>query len=211
MHAVIAWDNRTKKAHKYFGKQALFYCPTWHIYRASVRLRLIEKKIAQRSSLWGLGDPKSFLAPLNIALWQIAGGVVGKGIDGRSSREVRPRTEFNFNNHFASLGTKKFKRLYRLSRESFREVHRLIEDKLKRTKIKKESFCRTLKARVIQCITMRILANAIYLDVGWPYGVGDTTVYELFQETLKALEYSRPRIKFPITEKECLRESLKFR
>lgn len=59
-------------------------------------------------------------------------------------------------------------------------------------------------------ITLRILAGASYLDVGWPYGQRTSSVYNIFNQTLSALDQVLPKMKFPKTEEECSREAEKF-
>jgi hypothetical protein len=44
-----------------------------------------------------------------------------------------------------------------------------------------------VKTTEMLAVTIRILAGASYLDVGWPYGLADATVYVIFDETLAAI------------------------
>jgi hypothetical protein len=65
-----------------------------------------------------------------------------------------------------------------------------------------------VKTSVILAVTMRILAGASYLDVGWPYGLADATVYVNFDETLAALGEVLDNISFPNQRRnECERRT----
>jgi DDE superfamily endonuclease len=59
-------------------------------------------------------------------------------------------------------------------------------------------------------VTMRILARASYLDVAWPHGLADATVYVIFDETLAALGEVLDKISFPKSADECVRAADNF-
>jgi hypothetical protein len=59
-------------------------------------------------------------------------------------------------------------------------------------------------------VTMRILAGASYLDVGWPYGLADATVYVIFDETLAAISQVLDNRSFPKSVEECVRAADNF-
>jgi hypothetical protein len=52
-------------------------------------------------------------------------------------------------------------------------------------------------------ITMYFLAEDQLLDLGWPYGIADSTVYIEIDETLATMDTMLDNIKFPETEDDC--------
>ena len=78
----------------------------------------------------------------------------------------------------------------------------------KRTRVGANS---TKSAEVMLWITMRLLAGASYLDVGWGYRVARATTYALFYKTISALNKTLPPISFPQTEEQCCTSSEQFR
>jgi hypothetical protein len=52
-------------------------------------------------------------------------------------------------------------------------------------------------------ITMRFLAGGKVLDLGWPYGIADSTLYTIIDETLAAMDATLDNIKFLLTEVNC--------
>jgi hypothetical protein len=59
-------------------------------------------------------------------------------------------------------------------------------------------------------MTMRFLAGGKVLDFGWPYGVANSTIYTLIDETLAALDATPDNNKFPQTEDDCRSEAAAF-
>jgi hypothetical protein len=67
-----------------------------------------------------------------------------------------------------------------------------------------------VKTTVMLAGTMRILAGASYLDVGWPYGLADATVHVIFDETLAAIGRVLDNMSFPKSMDECVRATDNF-
>jgi hypothetical protein len=59
-------------------------------------------------------------------------------------------------------------------------------------------------------ITMRYLAGGHALDLWWPFGIVDSTSYQVIDETLEAANRRLKYIHFPETEKNCQREAAVF-
>jgi hypothetical protein len=57
---------------------------------------------------------------------------------------------------------------------------------------------------------MRFLAGGQPLDLGWPYGIADSTVYMVIDETLASMDVMLDNIKFPQTEYDCIHEAAAF-
>ena len=60
------------------------------------------------------------------------------------------------------------------------------------------------------CITLRLLAGASYLDVGWAYEVGKTSPNAIFRGTLHALNCVLPNLTFPTSEADCAHHARLF-
>jgi hypothetical protein len=67
-----------------------------------------------------------------------------------------------------------------------------------------------VKTAVMFAVTMRIIAGASSLDVGWPYGLADATVHVFFDETLAAHGEVLDNMFFPKSEEEGARAADKF-
>lgn len=90
-------------------------------------------------------------------------------------------------------------------------LHSLVDPLLESKVHKQAGFSNTVDSRTKLLITLRLLAGGKYLDLSWPYGDADSTVYSIFDETLTAIEMSlRGNISFPKTERDCRKEARKF-
>jgi hypothetical protein len=58
--------------------------------------------------------------------------------------------------------------------------------------------------------TIRLLAGGQQLDLGWPYGIADSTVYIVIDETLASMDATLDDIMFPQTEDDCRSETAAF-
>lgn len=142
-----------------------------------------------------------------IALPSVVLGVTIQGSmlssDGRRNRIFKPRKLFSFQDHVESLEPQFFRRLYRVSVAQFQNLCEYVTPYLRKHVTREAGTANTASIEVHLCITLRMLAGASYLDVGWPYGIGSATVYTIFQQTLQALNSSLPKMSFPTTEEEC--------
>jgi DDE superfamily endonuclease len=59
-------------------------------------------------------------------------------------------------------------------------------------------------------VTLRYLAGAKVLDLGWPYGLADSTAYALIDETLGTLNLRLDNITFSASADDCEREATAF-
>lgn len=132
-------------------------------------------------------------------------------IDGRLGRSILPRQLFDFTKDVSSIGLAKFRRRYRMGLDTFLALYALIRNRLDPEVEKQAGLGNTADGKTKLLITLRLLAGAKYLDVSWPYGVADSTVYSIFDETLTAIEMElRGNIQFPKTEADCRMEAQKF-
>jgi DDE superfamily endonuclease len=56
-------------------------------------------------------------------------------------------------------------------------------------------------------VTLRYLAGGRILDLGWLYGLGDSTVYAVIDETMDAIDAALQNITFPSTEDDAESEA----
>lgn len=82
------------------------------------------------------------------------------------------RDDLNLDEHIANIGFVHFTRLYRLSPLHFVRLCNRLRLHLSRTRSRQNCAKSTQNVETMLCITMRILAGASYLDIGWPYSVG---------------------------------------
>jgi DDE superfamily endonuclease len=59
-------------------------------------------------------------------------------------------------------------------------------------------------------VTMRYLAGGQALDLGWPFGIADSTTYQVIEETLEAIDRHLKNIPFLETEAHWQREAAAF-
>ena len=76
----------------------------------------------------------------------------------------------------------------------------LLKPKCARKQLRADYTIPSVSVEIMLEITMRILAGASYLDVGWTYRQSTSSVYNIFHETLSALEKVLSKTKFPKTE-----------
>ena len=114
------------------------------------------------------------------------------------------RLPLNWSGHEASFTEAKFKRLYRVSKKCFLTLSRLVKPLLYRPRSRTFAGLPVADHRVMLAITLRFLAGASYLDLGWPYGISDATVYKFVGDVLEALDSCLDTIKFPQSESKFL-------
>lgn len=100
--------------------------------------------------------------------------------------------------------------MYRLTKLQFRKLHVNLEPHFRFQVIRRAKYCRTFETKLMLYITIRILAGASYLDVGWPYELAECSLYKLFDETLQPMNTVLCNLKFPSKTQECLNEAIKF-
>jgi hypothetical protein len=122
----------------------------------------------------------------------------------------RSRQPLCFPKHMADLSETKFRRLYRLSKAQFLQLSDLLKPALSRAHSRPVGSNSALTTEVMLAISLRILAGACYLDVAWPYGVAEVTVYAILDETLRVIDRVLDNIHFPSSEAECLAEAKTF-
>lgn len=123
---------------------------------------------------------------------------------------VHPRKKFNMSKHMRQLTGQQFLRMYRMNVESFMKLKIVIEPLCTRQQRVQCTHAPAVSVDVMLCVSLRLLAGASYLDVSWPYGIGVSTVYEIFEQTIDALDQSLRNIQFPTTESACTNEAQKF-
>jgi hypothetical protein len=94
-------------------------------------------------------------------------------------RRFFQREPLDFDFHTESLTETYFKRLYRTSKEEFKSFLSLIESDPRRFRTRPLGNASSADLRVTLAVTQRYLAGARGLDIGWPHGLGDSTVYLL--------------------------------
>jgi hypothetical protein len=107
----------------------------------------------------------------------------------------------------ADLSETKFRRLYRLSKAQFLQLSDLLKPALNRAHSLPVRSNSALTTEAMLEITLRILAGACYLDVAWPYGVAEVTIYTILDETLRVIDRVLDSIHFPCSEAKCLAEA----
>jgi hypothetical protein len=128
---------------------------------------------------------------------------VSKRMTGRRGSPNWAGGHFDMDSHLIALQPGYFKRLYRLSKETFLKLVTLIYPRLVRKKSRGPGKASSMDPRVMLAITLRFLAGATCLNLAWPYCIALPTVYSVIDETLEVLDDSLQNIKFPYTEDEC--------
>jgi hypothetical protein len=102
------------------------------------------------------------------------------------------------------------KRLYRIDKSDFHRLVALLSTDLARTRQRRDNIASAIDPKVMVSVTLRFLAGAKVLPLGWPYGLAQSTVYAVIDETLASLDSRLDNIRFPTTEEECQREAACF-
>jgi DDE superfamily endonuclease len=116
----------------------------------------------------------------------------------------------DFDAHMSRFTEKRFSRLYRLSKSDFLAVVGEIFPSIARTHSRPVDSAESLNPQAILAVTRRYLAGGQALDLGWPFGIADSTTYQVIDEILEALNRHLKNIHFPETEAECEREAAAF-
>jgi DDE superfamily endonuclease len=122
---------------------------------------------------------------------------------GWEEERVLAITPLHFDQHVSRFSDAKFTRLYCLSKQDFSSLVAKLHPTLARTHTQPEGSSASVPVPIMVAITLRYLAGGQILDITWPYGVADSTAYQVVDETLAAINYHLDNIIFPVTEEEC--------
>jgi hypothetical protein len=112
---------------------------------------------------------------------------------------VNQRVPLDFDHHSSTMSDAKFRRLYRMSKQSFAVLAGIADLRLQR-RIFRSGIAATVDVKIMLAVALRLLAGASYFDVGWPYGISESTVYRIADETLQAIDEVLDNIQFPSCE-----------
>jgi DDE superfamily endonuclease len=124
-------------------------------------------------------------------------------LSGWEHERVLALTPLHFDQRMSRFSDAKFTRLYRLSKLDFSSLLAKLHPTLARTHTRPEGSSASVPVPIMVAITLRYLAGGQILDIGWSYGVADSTAYQVVDETLAAMNYNLGNIIFPATEEEC--------
>jgi hypothetical protein len=96
-----------------------------------------------------------------------------------------------------------FKRLYRLGKQDFTSLVRLVEPELLRAQTRPHGIAYSFSPDVMLAMTLRYLAGTKVLDLTWPYGLADSTFYTIIDKTVDTLNILLNNIKFAASAKDC--------
>ena len=111
--------------------------------------------------------------------------------------------KFDFEEHCNRLSEQYFTRLYRVTKDEFHTLCRLIETKCNPLIARQNIKYLSISTTTALCVTLRLLEGASYLDLAWTYGISPPSVYRAFHKIIIALDECLPKLKFPVTENEC--------
>jgi hypothetical protein len=157
-------------------------------------------------------------AQLAVILEQVAFGVIKAAIrlgqtshaQGFRKRYLVERQSLDFTFHMNTLTDSVFKRLYRLGKHDLMSLVRMVEPELSRTQTRPYGIASSVNPKVMLAVTLRYLAGAKIHDLSWPYGLADSTVYAIIDETLNSLNVLLSNIKFADSAEDCEREDAAF-
>lgn len=87
-----------------------------------------------------------------------------------------PRRSFSFHRYAEELGESYFRCLYRMSRTDLYYLQSKLQPQLERFQTRPQRKHPAVDVLTMLAITIRHLAGAQCLDLGWPYGIGTATV-----------------------------------
>jgi DDE superfamily endonuclease len=150
-----------------------------------------EKVKGVASSVTGAGGPR------HIAEWEEEDKMLAHG-------------RIDFDAHMSRFTEKRFSRLYRLSKSDFLAFVEEISHTISRTHSRPVGSAESVDPRVMLAVTMWYLGGGQALYLGWPFGIADSTTYQVIDETLEAINWLLKNIHFPETEGNCQREAAAF-
>jgi DDE superfamily endonuclease len=121
---------------------------------------------------------------------------------GWEEERVLPLTPLHFDQHMSRFSDAKFTRLYRLSKQDFSSLVAKLHPTLARSHTRPEGSSTFVPVPIMVAMTLRYLAGGQILDIAWPYGIADSTTYQVVDETLAAINYHLDNIIFRVTEEE---------
>jgi hypothetical protein len=126
---------------------------------------------------------------------------------GREPDCLLRREPLDFDKHVEHFTSYKFTRLYRLSKDDFANLVTLLSPRLRRAHSRPLGCAAAIDPRIMTAVTLRYLAGGKILDLGWPYGLGDSTVYAVIYDTIDAMDEALQNITFPSTAEDAQREA----
>jgi hypothetical protein len=157
----------------------------------SFAVRRVHGRVSRRARrLFGRSSAESVQLMLvleQVAHWvkTVAIRLEGVSIPRRLFRlRLIERGPIDFSQHMNELTDSLFRRLYRLEIQDFTFLIGLLDPDLRRTHSRPYGVASSASPSVMLAVTLRYLAGAKVLDLGWPYGLSDSTVYALIDETL---------------------------
>jgi hypothetical protein len=186
--------------------------PTVSISCGRVRSRM------SRGARGKFGRLSNKTAYLTVVLEQVVYEIIGAAIRLTAApttrsvkkRYVIEREPLDFPFHMNTLTDIFFKRLYRLGKQDFTSLVRLVEPKLRLSQTRPHGIASSVNPDVMLAMNLRYLAGAKVLDLGWPYGLADSTVYAIIDETLNTLNILLNNINFADSVEDCENEAAAF-
>jgi hypothetical protein len=123
---------------------------------------------------------------------------------------VVEREPLDFVHHLQLFGEQLFKRMYRICKSNFQILVSLLEPDLFRACVRRNCVASTVHPNVMVAGTIRFLAGAKVLDLGCPYGLAESTVYVVIDETFDAMNSRLDKIHFLPSVRDCEREVAAF-
>jgi hypothetical protein len=149
--------------------------------RHDLRLRTSVRQAIERQSGRGAADSMTHrvLVKTELIIFQVVARVVCSG-EKRQRGALVAREQLDFERHMLEMNANKFECLYRLRKEFFNVLVLRLRPILQRRHSRPALRSPAIDTNICLAITMRLVAGASYLDVGWPYGIADSTVYTIF-------------------------------
>ena len=116
----------------------------------------------------------------------------------------------DWNDHMDILQDNKFKRLYRMEEEHFRNLCHIVRPALERERTSPRGICSSLSTEEMLAVILRVLSGGKILYC-WPYGLADSIIYAMILAVLRAISAGLNNIKFSHTESECRYQAELFR
>jgi hypothetical protein len=120
------------------------------------------------------------------------------------------REPLKFDRHMMEMSGRKFQRHCPLSKVDFMTLSSLLRPLLERQQSRLRGCNPALKTTVMLAVTMRILAEASYLDVGSLLSGGRDSVCNFIDEILAAISQVLDSMCFPKSMEECVRAADNF-
>jgi hypothetical protein len=164
-------------------------------FRGSVRLRRIIDRRVRAGMARRRGVNPDTLTALVVALIEqitekvksVASSVTGAGgrrhIAEWDEEEMMAHGRIDFDAHMSRFMERRFSRLYRLSKSGFLAFVEDISPTISRTHSRPVGSAEGVYPRVVLAVTMRYPAGGQALNLGWPFGIADSTTYQVIDET----------------------------